>query len=191
MIDFVVLKTKISVSPLFFAVLTLVLLFDKTGISGFAVLFSFLHEIGHILALLCVKTFPKEADLSLFGIHIKLPENLSTVKKCFVLTAGFLVNFFLAISFYSIGKTVFSVINLVIGIFTALPISSTDGGTVLKTILEEVFPQKSEKLYGTISKIFTFVFSLLLIVVFFFTKNYFILISVVYMIFCAIKKAAG
>ena len=180
------LKTKISVSPLFFAVLTLVLLFDKTGISGFAVLFSFLHE-----ALLCVKTFPKEADLSLFGIHIKLPENLSTVKKCFVLTAGFFVNFFLAILFYSIGKTVFSVINLVIGIFTALPIQSTDGGTVLKTILEEVFPQKSEKLYGTISKIFAFVFSVLFIEVSFFTKNYFILISIMYMIFCAIKKAAG
>ena len=47
------LKTKVSVSPFFFAVLTLILIADKTGVSCFAVLFSILHEFGHFLALIC------------------------------------------------------------------------------------------------------------------------------------------
>ena len=189
--DFTVLKTKVSVSPLFFAVLTLVLLMDKTGISGYAVLFSALHELGHILALLCGKIIPKTVFITPFGIHINLPENLSTVKKCFVLAAGFSVDFLLSFLFYVLKNPLFSCINFVIGIFTALPLESTDGGALLKAVFEEFFPQKADRIFKIISNIFTILISISLILIFIFTKNYFVLIAVVYTIFCEIKTAAG
>ena len=47
------LKTGVTVSPLFFAVLTAFLLLDKNGVAIWAVLFSLMHESGHFLALLC------------------------------------------------------------------------------------------------------------------------------------------
>ena len=188
--DFSVLKIKVSLSPFFFAVLTSVLIFDKTGISGFAVLFSLLHETGHILALLYKKIKPKAFSVTVFGIHIKLPENLSTAEKCFVLMSGFAVNYILAALFFIFNKPVFGYINLLIGIFTSLPLASTDGGEILKALLEEFLAQGGERIFGIISGIFSLVFSLLLILIFVSTRNFFILFAVFYMIFCTIKRAA-
>ena len=183
------LKTKISISPLFFAVLTLVLIFDKTGISNFALLFSFLHEMGHFAALLCGKINPENISITIFGIHIRLPGNLSTKKKCVVLVAGFLVNFFLAALFFASGKTVFGYINLLIGIFTSLPIESTDGGEVFKAVLEELLSNKAEKFFRIVSGILSFIFSVVLVFLSVEANNCFILLAVIYMIFCAIKTA--
>ncbi len=191
MIDFTVLKTKVYVSPFFFSVLTLILLLDKTGISGYAVLFSLLHEMGHILALLCKKIRPKAVVVTLFGIHIELPGNLGTTEKCIVLMAGFTANFLLGIFFFCVGKTDLAVINIFLGIFTALPIASTDGGSILKTVLEEFFSHKAEKIFKFVSGIFVSIFLLFLILVFILTKNVFIFITVFYMIFCTIKTAVG
>ena len=190
MIDFTVLKTKISVSPLFFAVLTVFLLIDKNGIASSVLLFSFLHEAGHFISLLITKTFPQSIKTDIFGIRIKLPENLDTAKKCFVLSAGFAVNFLLSALFFALKKPLFGYINIFIGIFTAFPLPSTDGGSILKTILEEFLPQKAGRIFGIISRIFTLVLSLFLVFLSVFTKNYFIMIAVVYMLFCTMKKAA-
>ncbi|MBE6900426.1 MAG: hypothetical protein E7479_07180 [Ruminococcaceae bacterium] len=188
--DFSVLKIKVSVSPLFFSVLTTVLLLDKTGVSGFAVLFSLLHELGHILALLCGKIKPKEFRLSLFGIHIRLPGNLSTGEKCLVLMSGFMLNYIFAVLFFVFREPIFGYINLLIGIFTSLPLPSTDGGEILKTVLEEFLPKNGGEVFGIVSGIFALIFSVLLIVLFVITKNYFILIAVIYIISCAGKRAA-
>lgn len=188
--DFSVLKIKVSLSPLFFAVLTSVLILDKTGISGFAVLFSFLHEMGHILALLCKKIRPKAFSVTVFGMHIRLPENLSTAEKCFVLMSGFAVNYILAALFFIFHKPVFGYVNFLLGIFTSIPLASTDGGEILKAFLEEFLEQAGERIFGIISGIFSLVFSLLLILIFVSTRNFFILFAVFYTIFCTIKRAA-
>ena len=184
---FTVLKTKIFVSPLFFAVLTLILLLDKTGVSCLALLFSLLHELGHFLALICEKIHPKNIDVTLFGIHISLPESMSTAEKVPVLMAGFLVNFLLAAIFFALRKPIFGCINLIIGIFTALPISATDGGSILKAILEEFVPQKNEKIFKTVSFSFLAVVSVFIVSFAVLTKNYFLFIALIYMALCAIK----
>ena len=187
--DFTVLKTKVSVSPFFFAVLTLILIADKSGVSGFAVLFSLLHEFGHFLALICGKIIPKSFKIPLFGMHISLPENLSTDEKIPVLMAGFTVNFLLAALFFVLKNSLFGYINIILGIFTAIPVPSSDGGEVLKAVLEEFLPNESEKIFGIVSKIFVSIISLLLFLVSVLTENYFILIAVIYMVFCVTKKA--
>lgn len=188
--ELTVLKTKIYVSPLFFAVLTAFLLIDKSGIAGKAVLFSLLHETGHFLALLCVKSSPKLVLLSVFGIGMELPANLSTARKCTVLMAGFTVNFILSALFFMLGKNIMAYINLAIGLFTAMPLASTDGGAILKMLLEEFFPQKAEICFKTISLAFLAVISIFVIFTVFLTGNYFLFIALFYMALCAIKTAA-
>jgi len=187
LIELTVLRTKIEISPFFFSVLTAFLLADKNGIAGAVVLFSLLHELGHFLALLCVKTMPRSVRINLFGIGMHLPEKLSTAEKCFVLMAGFSVNFILAAVLMVFGKNLLGYINLAMGIFTALPLSATDGGSILKTVLEEFAPQKGERIFGIISRSFLAAVSVLLIISAFFTKNYFLFIPLFYMVLCAIK----
>ena len=84
----------------------------------------------------------------------------------------------------------FGYINLILGIFTAIPVPSSDGGEVLKAVLEEFLPKESEKIFGMVSEIFVSVISLLLFFISIITENYFILIAVIYMVFCVTKKAA-
>ena len=187
MMEFTVLKTILKISPLFFAMLTLFLLVDKNGIASVVVLFSVLHETGHFLALLCVKTRPKLIEFSPFGIHVSLPENLSTAEKVPVLMAGFSINFLLAAIFFILRKPLFGYINLIIGIFTALPISATDGGAVLKTLLYESDPQKEEKIFKIVSCSSLAMVSVVFIISAVVTKNYFFFIPLIYMVICAMK----
>ncbi len=185
--EFTVLKTKLKISPLFFAVLTAFLLADKSGIAAEALLFSALHEAGHFLALICVKSRPISIELSPFGIHMSLPQNLSMVKKCFVLTAGFAVNFILFAVMLVIGRETAGYINLLIGIFTAMPLASADGGTVLKTLLDEILPEKSNKIFKIISFFFIAIVSCFIIIAFFLTGNYFLFVALIYIVICAVK----
>lgn len=174
------LKTKFKVSPVFFAVLTILFLTDKKGIATITFMFSLLHECGHFVALLYTKTKMSTMEITAFGIHIILPENLSTIKKVVVLMAGFVVNYILAGVFFIYKKMIFAYVNLLIGIFTSLPMPSTDGGDLLNTFLNEIFLYRAEKYYRTISFIFSVLVTALFILIMFFTRNYFILIGLMY-----------
>jgi len=185
-----VLKTNINISPLFFAVLTAFLLTDKSGTASAAVIFSILHEAGHFLALLCEKSYPKEINISLFGINMSLSEKLSTAEKCAVLMAGFIMNFILTAFLFFIGNYKFAYINLFIGFFTAMPVPSSDGGSIIKLIFDECMPEKSEKILKTVSLSFILLLSAFMIFVLIITKNVFLIFALVYMFLCAIKTAA-
>ena len=180
--EFTVLKTRIKISPLFFAVLTAFLISDKTGIAVYAILFSSLHEASHFLALVCGKIGIKELDLSVFGIRIILPNTMSTARKITVLMAGFTVNFILASFFFIIKNPVFGYINLAIGMMTAVPLSSTDGGEILKILMQEYCYDKSERIIKILFIIFGIVFIILLTAAAVYFKNYYIFIAVFYII---------
>ena len=181
------LKTRMKISPLFFAVLTAFLILDRSGIASEVLLFSALHEAGHFLALLCSKTPPEAAEFTVFGVHLSLPGNLSTAEKCFVLAAGFAVNFVLSSVLFLIGSSLLGYINLFIGIFTAMPLPATDGGAVLKALLEEFIPQRAERILKTVSAIFSFFAAAVLLAGTVLTKNYYLLIAVVYICAAALK----
>ncbi|MBQ8788912.1 MAG: hypothetical protein IJZ58_05315 [Oscillospiraceae bacterium] len=112
---------------------------------------------------------------------------MSTVKKCFIFAAGFSLNFLLATMFFILKNQLFGYINLIIGIFTALPVAATDGGAFLKTILNDYFPQNERRIFKVVSVSLSVAVSVLFIFSAFATKNYFILIAVFYIIFCAMK----
>lgn len=189
--EFTVQKTKVSVSPLFFAVLTAFLLVDKNGIAGFAVFFSALHESAHFLALLCLKSAPRQIRISLFGIQLFLNEKMSTAEKCIVLMAGFTVNFLLAAVMFYVNEPLFGYINLMLGIITAMPAASSDGGSLLLLLLDELYPEKSEKIFNIVSSVLVTALSIIFVSVSFITENYFILIIVIYMVSMKINKKAA
>ena len=167
--------------------LTVLLIINENRVSGAVVLFSVLHELGHILALLSLKIQPKSISVNVFGMNIELGGNLSTAEKCFVFAAGFSVNLILSALFFIGGNPLFGYINLIIGIFTALPLPSADGGSILKTVLDEYIPRKAETVFKSIAIVFATVISILIIAVFIFTGNYFVFIALFYMFLC-IKK---
>lgn len=185
--EFTVLGTRIKISPLFFAVLTAFLLIDKNGIACYAVLFSFLHEMGHIMALVCIKKSPKAIGTSMFGLHISLRGNMSTAEKIIVLISGFAVNFILAAVLFILEKNLFAYINLVIGLLTAIPLSSTDGGAVLGILLNELPFGNGERMFRIITFSFLVIVSAGLIFIGFYTGNYFLFVAVFYMFICVIK----
>ncbi len=186
--NFTVLKTKVSVSPLFFMLLTLLLLFDKNSIALPAMLFSFCHEIGHFLALLCAKTKPIFIKVTIFGIRMELPKNLSMDKKVLVLIFGFAVNFIMAGLFFVFGKELYGYISLLIGIFTALPMPSTDGGGVLAAVLSEISPENADKTIKAVSAVSSVSVIFVLINTAFTVKNAFLLIPITYILIMALKK---
>lgn len=187
MLSFSVLKTGVEVSPLFFAVLTLFLLADTNGIAFPAVIFSFAHEAGHFLALLFLKTSPKKVSISLAGIHMELPRDLCTAKKITVLCAGFATNFFMAFLFHALGKPVFALINIIIGIFTMLPLCSTDGGSIVKELFALYFEDKGKRIQKMFFICACAVFSLFLLAASAAAKNCYLLISLLYLWACTVK----
>ena len=84
MMEFTVLKTKVKISPLFFAVLTAFLIADRNGIAPVVIGFSLVHELCHFAALAAIKTAPQEVTVSAAGIFMSLNEGMSTVKKILV-----------------------------------------------------------------------------------------------------------
>lgn len=96
------------------------------------ILFSMLHELGHISALLLFKVKPDLIKVSFYGIGLKYKNNLSKIKEFIVLLCGPLINLIL----FLVLKDNINLILLLINIFPALPL---DGGRMLKLVLPKYY----------------------------------------------------
>lgn len=72
--EFQFLHTKIRISYLFAAVLTLFFLYDRDGMFWYVLSVVALHEMGHLLAMWLLRAAPGEIDLCSFGIRISRRE---------------------------------------------------------------------------------------------------------------------
>ena len=139
-----IFETEIYVSFLFFAVLTFMLLTDRTGLilpTFFAVT---VHEMGHLFAMWVMDCAPKSIRLIPASVQIvrrfsPKPHGESAVAIC-----GPLCNIAVFISFgmhYLVfkgnGVLNFALLNLIIGVFNLLPVRGLDGGTLLQLALAE------------------------------------------------------
>lgn len=187
MLEFSVLKTRVLVSPMFFAVLTLFLIADKNGIANNVVLFSLIHESGHFMALICCKTYPKEIRIDVFGIRILLPRVLCMSKKIAILASGFITNFITAAALYFMDRKIEFYINLILGIFTALPIKATDGGEIVSVLFSELNFSVSEKRIKKALAFFTVFIGLIIMTFSVFTKNIYLILAAAYIIIISFK----
>ena len=123
------------ISPLFFALLSLLLLIDRTGMMPFVLLAVFLHEAGHLLTMHRWGIHPDSVELLPFEINIQKPALQGTLFHEWVIaSAGVAVNLAVALlsllfyrTFHLAWTVRLAVCNLVLGLFQALPIEGLDG----------------------------------------------------------------
>ena len=187
MMEFTVLKTKVKISPLFFAVLTAFLITDRNGIAPAVIGFSLVHEFCHFAALAAIKTAPQEVNVSAAGISMSLNGGMSTVKKILVFAAGAAGNFVLAAFFSAADNRLFFTVNLIIGIFTILPLCSTDGGSILTEFAEKFFPERAERICRNIFLFCGATAAVILASAVVINKNPYLLIALFYAVICLLK----
>ena len=139
---FKLLGTEIYISFLFCAVVTIMLLTDKTGLMLPTLFAIFSHEIGHLFMMWVIDCSPKRIKLIPASIQITTPFQKRYQNDILVSLSGPAVNIVLFLTLYFnylafANKTTlyFAVLNLVIGLFNLMPVKGLDGGTILYCIL--------------------------------------------------------
>lgn len=118
---------------------------------------------------------------------MELYSNMSTEGKISVLSAGFAVNFCLAALLFAFGENLSATVSLLIGIFTMLPLASTDGGSIIKEFIEAHFPERAKSIGNKFFISTCAAFSLLLVVAATAIKNPYLLIAIFYLVACTVK----
>ncbi len=161
---FSVRGVSVKIDFLFAACVTFLMSFNINDEIRYAILFSILHEAGHLLAIVLCGEKPDTVRFGIFGMTIIRKNDITQDYKKEFITAvsGPMMNFFLLFvfvllyAFYS--KDVFlemAAINLIIGLFNIMPVFSLDGGRALESLLLERLPsEKSEKIITAVSVIF-------------------------------------
>ena len=176
------LGVEISFQFYYFALLTIVLIFDKSGGIFCCFFSSFFHEIGHLLAILVLKQKVDRIEFSLFDIKIKSNYYVSFSKELIITLSGVAFNFILFLFFIRIIK-IFALANLFIGIFNLLPVSTLDGGQAINIILNKfISEEKSVIILNILTVIFAIpIFTLGIIVLFNTGYNFSFLLLGVYL----------
>ena len=186
-------RFDLILSPLFFAVITLLLTFSVDSTVLIALISSILHEYGHLLVLLKLGCEIKSVTLSFYGMKIlrQGETKLDLKKEITVCLAGVTVNFFLCVLSFLFGFIfesqllikIFSV-NLILGIFNSLPVFSLDGGRAFLNLLECRFDIiKSEKILRIISFVFLGFITVSGIILFIKNGNFTLLVCCIYILF--------
>lgn len=162
-----------------FLIIAVAILLGNTDVL-YVILYSALHEIGHIIVLLAFGGKADEIVISYYGIGLKHSCDMVWYKEIVFLLAGVLVNALC----YMLGIS--QDINLALLIVNSLPIYPLDGGRALKVILNKLlFVTISDKIYLIISAVF-----IALLVFYAITHgNFSLLLIAVYAIIFAINNS--
>ena len=142
MIKFNIKNCRIKVSFWFFAALSILSLFDKSGMGVCALLAALIHESGHLLMMYyIVKNPPRSVSITPAGIIIEADELGNGKGWAAVALSGSIANFIFAfVMFFFIFNFRFSIFNLLsanlfIGLINLIPAKGLDGGEILFRIL--------------------------------------------------------
>ena len=191
-----ILGIDITVSFLFCAILSVLMLSDRTGMITPMLIAVFIHELGHLLVMKYFGCAPSEIRLIPGSIRIVSP--VCAEKSSVIISlSGPILNIlvFFVVYFFSSMLNVefyldFAFINLVYALFNLLPFYSLDGGSAL----EEIIAKKSGgiKAQKTI-KLITIIGALLFLFIFMFftfkgSINYSMLVISFYLILSVFIK---
>ena len=144
---------RIRVSFYFFALVCAGAFFDRSGITLLGLAAAFLHEAGHLAAMLTLPgEFPGEISVTPFGIRIRGDSlSRSDWASPLVLAAGSGVNLLsVAVTFGFLPE--FAAVSFVIGAINLLPVEGTDGGGLVAYAAEKRLPADvSVRVTGIIS----------------------------------------
>lgn len=195
--QFKIKNTQLKISFSFLALILFFITVEKSTVLIYTVLFSFLHELVHIIFILFFCGAPKKITVSVFGATIlKNSSSESFIKEIIVnlsapffniLTGILLINF--SYSEYDLLQEL-GEINLMLGCFNLLPFYNLDGGIALKNLLHLFFNENlSEKIITVISVIVATLFMFISVYVFFnISRNPVLVMFSIYFIILVIFK---
>ncbi len=139
---FKLMGTEIYISFLFAAVVTLMLVIDRTGLIIPTLLAVLLHEAGHLFAMWVMDCNPKSIRLIPASVQIvrsfsPKPDGELAIALCGPI-ANLTVFTALILNWVAYGNESvlkFAMLNLILGAFNLLPVNGLDGGTVLAELL--------------------------------------------------------
>lgn len=163
--SFKLLGCKINITFMFVATFAAVLIIDKTNTAVFAMLAAFIHECGHIIAMIITGAAPDRIIFMPVGIKIESKKRaaLSYWKEAFILASGPVVNLITFMILYLNASDVrgayIAVIMLVMGIFNLLPVKILDGGQLLYVFINQMMSEyTAQKIINVISLIMLVLF---------------------------------
>lgn len=152
--------TKINITFCFVAMLTLLIITDKSGYILPMILAVMVHEAAHLVTMHLVGCAPKEIVLIPASVRIIRGIAVKSSHETAISLLGPLANFVLFFIFYiayllfPYNKLLdFSVINLLIGVFNLLPVKGLDGGIILKKICQCFMSEQKAELMVNICAI--------------------------------------
>lgn len=165
------------------ALLSLVLLLDKSGKVAMCIMSAFIHECGHITALMINRVKIKSIRLRTFDILIDASKRESFLCDFTVTLFGPVFNLIFALIFFKVYYPFF-VSNVVLAVFNLLPLETFDGGHALKLILNRFFSYKTVNTVLLVLSLLLLIPMLLLgILVLFYSKyNYSLLLIALYLL---------
>ena len=140
----------------------------------YILLFSSLHEMGHIVILLLEGEKPDEISISYYGIGLQHKAALIMIQEVLFLSGGVMMN----LVFYFFG--ICPEINLALALINALPLYPLDGGRIVSLITDALLPAKVSRMVLTA---ITVSFLLLLLICAICFTNVSLFLIVLYIIF--------
>lgn len=191
---------KITVSFTFFALIILLVIFNKNDFLYLSCFFAIIHELGHLFTLNKFGVKICELKISLLGANIKTEsfKKISIKKEVIVLLSGPLVNLIFSAVLYFVNLIIKNVdlsnlilINLGLGIFNLLPFYNFDGGKIIEILLKSKLNEKiSETVVSCISFAILVPFTLFSVNIFLrnYKDFYFLVVSVLMLLTIILKK---
>ena len=191
---------KITVSFTFFALIILLVIFNKNDFLYFTCFFAIIHELGHLFTLNKFGVKICELKISLFGANIKTEsfKRISIKKEIIILLSGPLINLCLSAVLYFVNLIIENIdfnnlisINLGLGIFNLLPFYNFDGGKIIEILLKSKLNEKiSETIVSCISFAILVPFTLFSVNIFLqnYKDFYFLVVSVLMLLTIILKK---
>lgn len=186
-------KTEVRMSLLFPGVIAFLCLIGGDGRRALLCLSaSFMHEGGHLLAMLLTDTKPSRIFLGGFGMRIELSHvpALSYRKAAYIAAGGPLESAVAAAVMFVCGAGETAWIHLLLCALNVLPISPLDGGQVLYALLQQrLSPERVQRITGITALCFLLPLTVLSLYLLQYSRyNATLLIVCVYLLFLQIRK---
>ncbi|MBE6815201.1 MAG: hypothetical protein E7522_07120 [Ruminococcaceae bacterium] len=191
---------KITVSFTFFALIILLVIFNKNDFLYLSCFFAIIHELGHLFFLNKFGVKICELKISLFGANIKTEsfKKISMKKEIIILLSGPLVNLIFSAVLYFVNLIIKNVdlsnlilINLGLAIFNLMPFYNFDGGKIIEILLKSIFNEKiTETIVSCISFGILVPFTLFSVNIFLrnYKDFYFLIVSLLMLLIIILKK---
>lgn len=134
-------RVEVTVSPLFFCLFAVLLLYEPKGIAAGCLAASLLHECGHLAVMLTRRTLPRRIAVGAFGVRIEKDTNLSLPlqDEFWMAAGGPATNLICGCLFLALGKTYMAAAHFAVMGLNVLPVFPLDGGVMLQCVLYRYF----------------------------------------------------